>query len=1196
MSKIHLWILAIFFAFLSGCTPKEDPEPEPQPVDPSIELLSSDQSDLVFPETGGEIKVYFSATGAWTSQVISTVSDNWCTVSPDKGVAGNSLSVTIHTDNNGQEDDRTVTVILLCGSAKVSIKVTQKSKAALTVTKSHFDFEAKGGQLTVEAKANVELVCEVGEDCKDWILPVQTKAMTVSSYQFDVLENEGEKRNGSIVLKSGTLSETVTVTQEAYPPSILLETSSMEIKGESGTVVVPLKTNIPVTVVIPSETGWIHYVMTRAMEEKDVVLSVDQNETGETRSGMISLKNEGYGINETFTLVQESLPVVETEEFYTVGPEGGSIEIKLSTNMDSFSVIVPDEASSWLSLVSTRAMHTEILYFSVAPTTLYETRQASISVNDSSGETIKRFTIKQNAKPIPNNEIWYTTKYGYTIEPETKGFNSRLRENIYSDGHGRLVFDDDVLTVGSKAFAGQTSLIGVTLPNSVTVLGSEAFMGCSSMTDIYLSSGLVKAETDAFADCTGTIHFNGQNLPDKCCTNAGAITGLELGDRVETLGKNAFDGCTALSSVSLPESLKQIGEYCFRNCSSLTEISPANHGIIIGSYAFYGAGIKEFTWYDTMTVGSYAFSHSKLEKVTFVEDPVARTYGLSEGVFESTLLPEITLSANITSIGASAFKNTPLKKIVTGKMLRQIGNKAFSGCIIPEIIIPCYTPPSVGSQTFDRYSSTLFVPEGTELTYALSSYWFPYFKAKYINGFNGFYDFLEAGFDRNYEPYARFYARALVRDTFSYRIVSMGIVADTEENNLTLDKAAYIKEIPFSDELKEEGDSGNDPRYCYRPVFAGLGGKTLKYRAFARFEGTDDVWYSRTSQLSRDRQSFKLPMARLDGAANCHLVKPGGNVTFDAAFGNSNIPVDAVEMKVIWESDGSDQLTSPGSVIARAEYKDWKEEREINTITVYAGSKEGNAVVAALDPYGDILWSWHIWVTSTGLDAMRQIYHNVPSYVMDRNLGALSATPGDPMAVGLVYQWGRKDPYPGLGQYSKGVITDAEVNVRTGTVSYAIHHPETALVKNPDSDDWVYNKANEPERWTSEKGLYDPCPDGWRVPESGPYGIWDRASGTRRSYYLWNSELDGSDLKDVFLTEGTCWYPATEWTHRFVVWGCSTAETGGPVEPYYFEGDTRAYHLDNRVQTPGSRNAVRCISEKEAVGSHEGSEEVDWNL
>ena len=1164
-------------AMLAGCGPGEQPQPGDNPGQPALELLSSAQSSLVFPAEGSDIKLMFSASAPWTAQVLTNIPGQWCTVTPDQGDAGSAVTVTVHTEGNTDGEDRTASVILLCGSTKVNVSVNQKSRNALTVTQGTFDFGPEGGTFTIEAKSNVELTWEIDPGCKDWILPGTTRAMTTSYLPFSVAENEGDRRSGSVTVKAGDLTETIRVNQEACRPTVVLGEAKLEVKAEAGEASIPLKTNVPVTVEIPKGVTWIHYVRTRALENKEVILSFDDNDTGEPREATVYIVNAENGIRQAVSVQQGFKPFAESEEFYTVGPEGGTIEIKLSTNLDNYRVVIPSDASSWLSHVSTRAVRTDILTFSVQPTDLYLARQAAVSIVDAEGTTRLQFTIKQNAKAIPNNEIWYTTKYGYTIEPKTTGFNCNLRENVYADGHGRLIFDDDVLTVGSEAFSGQTSLIGVTLPNSVKTIRSSAFSGCTSMTDIYLSSSLTTVESGVFNNCTGTLHFNGEKLPDNCCVNAKSITGAEFGEKVEKLGAYAFDGCTALASVNVPESLKEIGQYCFRNCTSLTAFSPANHSISIGQYAFNASGIKEFTWYAPgMKVGSYAFLNSKLEKVTFVESDGTYSYSIATGVFEGTLLKQVTLGSHLTSIG----------------------DRVFYNCKISQMTAPRQTPPSVGQNVFNYYSTQLTVPEGCELTYALSSYWYPYFAAGYIIGFNDFYDFLTTGYDKNYEPYTRFYARPDLKETFPFTLSALGVVADTDQSKLTVDKAAYVKEVPFTDDLKESDSVGNivipdSYHYCYRPTFVGLGKKTLYFKAFARFVGRDEVWYSHVSSVYRS--SFNTP-AR-EGAANCYLVKPGEYFAIDLCYGPSAIAVDAVDAQVIWESGGTATAVSAGSVVAKATFNDWAGKRDLNSIIVQAGSKEGNAVVAALDKYGDILWSWHVWVTSTALNDMKQAYRNVPSFIMDRNLGALSATPGDAKSLGLTYQWGRKDPFPAPGHADTGAVTDLALTVSTGTVSYAVHHPATGLVKNPKSDDWVYNAAIEPERWSSKKGFFDPCPAGWRLPEGGPDGVWAQASRNRTGKYSWNASLGGSDMQEVFLTEGNCWYPSLDiYGQEFYLWGCNTTTVSGALAPYCFWGTRTNCNPSYSLSQPSRMFSVRCITEGAVNGSHEGSEEEDWGL
>lgn len=117
---------------------------------------------------------------------------------------------------------------------------------------------------------------------------------------------------------------------------------------------------------------------------------------------------------------------------------------------------------------------------------------------------------------------------------------------------------------------------------------------------------------------------------------------------------------------------------------------------------------------------------------------------------------------------------------------------------------------------------------------------------------------------------------------------------------------------------------------------------------------------------------------------------------------------------------------------------------------------------------------------------------------MDRNLGATSATPGDAGALGLLYQWGRKDPFLGSSSILPSTIAKSTItwpsgvlsNSSTGTIEYTIANPTTYL--NFVNNDWYYNGSSSTynTRWQSEKTIYDPCPKGWRVPDGGSNGVW----------------------------------------------------------------------------------------------------------
>jgi hypothetical protein len=193
------------------------------------------------------------------------------------------------------------------------------------------------------------------------------------------------------------------------------------------------------------------------------------------------------------------------------------------------------------------------------------------------------------------------------------------------------------------------------------------------------------------------------------------------------------------------------------------------------------------------------------------------------------------------------------------------------------------------------------------------------------------------------------------------------------------------------------------------------------------------------------------------------------------------------------------------------------------TVTKTAG-KSGNAVIVLKD--NDVIrWSWHLWVTDYDPDApLNQVQNPMAPEIilMDRHLGATTTTPGDAKSFGLFYQWGRKDPFPGAATTSATVYNSKPIynknNVQltelTGTTGTGVKHQATAVPRNllnaienpltfywgapsptttPVQQDYVYNwYTNNTERNMTDKrdnfwgpaykGIFDPCPRGWRVP------------------------------------------------------------------------------------------------------------------
>ena len=267
--------------------------------------------------------------------------------------------------------------------------------------------------------------------------------------------------------------------------------------------------------------------------------------------------------------------------------------------------------------------------------------------------------------------------------------------------------------------------------------------------------------------------------------------------------------------------------------------------------------------------------------------------------------------------------------------------------------------------------------------------------------------------------------------------------------------------------------------------------------------------------------------------ANCYIVSESGEYQFTMVKGNSATPVESVSStSVLWESFGTFTVPSVGDLIKSVSYQDGY--ILFQTADTF---KEGNAVIAAKDASGNILWSWHIWLTD---QPQGQEYYNNAGIMMDRNLGAISATPGDVGALGLFYQWGRKDPFLGSSSISSNTLAKSTItwpsavssDSSNGTIAYATANPTTYITYNSSNYDWYYTGSSSIDntRWTTSentKSIYDPCPPGWRVPDGGINDVWSKALDSLYTNPSYDSSCKGMNFSGKFGSASTIWYSAS---------------------------------------------------------------------
>jgi uncharacterized protein (TIGR02145 family) len=313
------------------------------------------------------------------------------------------------------------------------------------------------------------------------------------------------------------------------------------------------------------------------------------------------------------------------------------------------------------------------------------------------------------------------------------------------------------------------------------------------------------------------------------------------------------------------------------------------------------------------------------------------------------------------------------------------------------------------------------------------------------------------------------------------------------------------------------------------------------------------------------------------GTANCYLIQQAGDYKFKAVIGNTDATVGNVKtVEVLWESFGTDEMPNVGDLVASASYMNG-----YIRFSTPENFRDGNAVIAAKNSKGTILWSWHIWCAEEGFNG--QVYYNDAGTMMDRNLGATSATPGDVGALGLMYQWGRKDPF--LGSSS---ISSSELAVSTG-VWNSTYGGTTAR---PEDNPTTFYSSAPTGSWESTKTIFDPCPAGWRVPDGGESGVWAKALGSPSLVYLsFDSTNCGFNLSGFYGETESIWYPVSGYLHYDgnlegvggygYYWSVSPCSLSSDhAYNLYFHGyDESVSNLDYSNFSTG--RSVRCLKETE---------------
>lgn len=286
--------------------------------------------------------------------------------------------------------------------------------------------------------------------------------------------------------------------------------------------------------------------------------------------------------------------------------------------------------------------------------------------------------------------------------------------------------DSKLEVIGDQAFANNSAITALDLPDTLTTIGSQAFSNCTSLTSISIPKSVTSIETDTF-DNYYQVDAQGA---DNVTFEEGCIFKIQDGvlyddewlirvldwqeevvvpDGIKYIGADAFNAYSTstpnemntLKSITFPESLVSIGNTAFRACKALETVIIPENVTELGTGAFSGCtGLKTVAIQGSITELNQTFNGCSALETATLPDTIEV---IGEYTFNGCKKLDLdALPSNLRELGQYAFNECEsLTKAVVPSGVTEIPEMAFTGCLSLEQIVLPDGITSIGDYAFD---------------------------------------------------------------------------------------------------------------------------------------------------------------------------------------------------------------------------------------------------------------------------------------------------------------------------------------------------------------------------------------------------------------------------------------------------------------------------------------------------------------
>lgn len=277
-----------------------------------------------------------------------------------------------------------------------------------------------------------------------------------------------------------------------------------------------------------------------------------------------------------------------------------------------------------------------------------------------------------------------------------------------------------LVSIGDSAFKNCIAQKIFVIPRNIQTISPRTFEGCSELTSVAfdVNSRITSIDASAFMNCAKLVSVNLADMP------------------LQSLGSQAFFGCSVIPSIALPSTLLSIGPEAFSFCPKLARFSlvtpngSVSAGVftVVDEVLFQNQGTILFAYPPAKNVSTYTAPDNVIKiapdafraayrlyrivlpnSVTEIGER-AFSYCTNLSILNSTAGGTFILSTSLMIIKAQAFRNLPLLyRIELPATLQEIGEACFlSSSNLETVIFKSISPPAVLPFAFKSVKSTAF--------------------------------------------------------------------------------------------------------------------------------------------------------------------------------------------------------------------------------------------------------------------------------------------------------------------------------------------------------------------------------------------------------------------------------------------------------------------------------------------------------